>query len=68
MAEEPENVVLLLLRRLDEKLDRLVDDVRDLKLRMTLVENGLATLNGRVDRIEARLERIERRLDLVEVS
>ena len=68
MAEEPENVVLILLRRLDEKLDRLADDIRDLKLRMTLVENGLATLNGRVDRIEAWLERIERRLDLVHVS
>jgi archaellum component FlaC len=63
---EPENIVLVHLRRMDEKLDRMADDIRDLKVRMTMVEVGLATLNNRVDRIESRLERIERRLDLVD--
>jgi archaellum component FlaC len=67
MADEPDNIVLIYLRRLDEKLDRVVDDVRDLKVRVTGVEEGLAGINRRLDRVETRLDRIERRLDLVEL-
>ena len=69
---EPENLVLVYLRRLDEKMDHLLDGVQDLKRRMTLLELQVSTLHGdfagqsvRIDRIEARLERIERGLDLV---
>lgn len=65
---EPDNVVLTYLRRIDEKLDRVIDDVHDLKVRLTHVEEGLAGVNRRIDRVEARLDRIERRLDLVESS
>ena len=64
MADEPENIMLLLLRRIDEKVDRLVADVQDLKQRMTLVEVQLAGQAVRIDRVEARLDRIERRLEL----
>ncbi len=74
MSDEPENLMLVFLRRIDQKLDRIGDDVQDLKLRMTSVEErlagvemGLAGVHRRVDRVEARLDRIERRLDLVEV-
>ncbi len=63
---EPDNIVLVYLRRIDEKVDRLSDDVRDLKVRMTAVEENLAGVHRRIDRIELRLDRIERRLDLVE--
>jgi DNA repair ATPase RecN len=63
---EPDNVLLAYLRRIDEKIDRLIDDVRDLKARVTNVEEGLAAVNRRLDRVETRLDRIERRLDLVE--
>lgn len=65
MADEPDNLVLTLLRRIDEKVDRVLDDVHDLKARMTSVEEGLAGVNRRIDRVEDRMERIERRLDLV---
>jgi chromosome segregation ATPase len=72
MIDEPDGVVLRFLRRIDEKIDRPADDVRELKTRMTAVEerlagteHSIATVNGRIDRVEARLERIERRLDLV---
>ena len=65
MAEEPDNLVLQLLRRMDTKLDRVLDDVSDLKVRMTHVEEGLAGVNRRLDRLEARVDRIEQRLDLV---
>jgi hypothetical protein len=66
MADEPENLVLVMLRRIDGKLDRIADDVRDLKVRQTATEEALAGVNRRLDRIELRVERIEKRLDLVE--
>jgi predicted nucleic acid-binding Zn-ribbon protein len=58
---------LHLLRRMGAKLDRLQDDVADLKVRMTSVEEGLAGVNRRLDRLDARVDRIERRLDLAEM-
>ena len=73
MTDEHENLTLGFWRRIDENLDRLTDDMRDLKVRMTAVERQLgdihvaiAGVNGRIDKMEVRLERIERRLDLVQ--
>jgi hypothetical protein len=66
MAEEPDNIVLVMLRRMDQKLDRLIDDVADLKMRVTAVEEGQNGINRRLDRLELRVDRIERRLDLSE--
>lgn len=65
MAEEPNNLVLVMLRRIDTKIDRLTDDVHELKVRMTSVEENLAGVQRRIDRLEDRVECIERRLDLV---
>lgn len=69
MSDSPDNLVLTLLRRLDAKIDRLIDDVQDLKHRMTSVERQLgdlrsdmAGMSARIDRLETR---IERRLDIV---
>ena len=67
MVEEPENLVLVILRRIDLKIDRLADDVSDLKIRMTNVEEGLAGIDRRLDRSESRLDKIERRIDLVDL-
>ena len=50
--------------RTDEKIDRLIDDTRDPKLRMTASEEAIAGINRRLDRIDFRLDRIERRLEL----
>ncbi len=66
MSDDPDSLVLRLLRRMDEKIDRIGADVADLKVRITSVEANLAALNGRMDRLDARVERIERRLDLVD--
>jgi predicted nucleic acid-binding Zn-ribbon protein len=77
MPDELENHTLALLRemradmtarfnRLDEKLDRIADDVRDLKVRQTATEEAIAGVNRRLDRLEMRAERIEKRLDLVD--
>jgi len=73
MAEEPDNIVLRYLGRLDEKVDALREDNREIKQRLGfleqrygLLEQQYASLSTRLDRIEVRLDRIEKRLDLVE--
>jgi hypothetical protein len=82
MSDQPENFVLVYLRRLDEKMDRMLDGLQDLGRRVTSLEMQIASLHGdvgllhgdfagqslRIDRIEQRLDRIERRLDLVQVG
>jgi archaellum component FlaC len=68
MAPEPENAVLILLRRIDERTERMADDLQDLKVRVTSVEEGLAGVNRRLDRLESRMERVERRPELTDVG
>jgi hypothetical protein len=41
---EPVDLTLNMLRRIDEKLDRVSDDVRDLKGRVTTLEESFANL------------------------
>ena len=66
MADEPDNLVVRYLRRLDEKADRLLDDMREVKQRLSSVEVSVAHLHGdfaaqagRIDKLENRLDRIE---------
>lgn len=74
--EKPPDDVRLLrrLRQLNEKLDRLAGDTRDVKQRMTAMEQQLshfaateashyASVALRLDRIEDRLDRVERKLE-----
>ena len=68
MAKEPESVILVDLRRIDERAARMADDLQDLKVRVTSVEEGLAGVNRRLDRLETRVERIERRLELTDAQ
>jgi exonuclease VII small subunit len=55
------------LSEFDNKVDRLIDDVHDLEVRVTNVEEGLAAFNRGLDRLESRMGRVERRLELVDV-
>ena len=66
MTDGPDNLVLQFLRRIDAKVDRLGDDMHDVKLRLTGVEEGLVGVQRRIDRLKSRVDRIERRLDLVD--
>jgi hypothetical protein len=77
MSNQPENLMLVYLRRLDEKIDRLAEDMREVKLRLTALETSMGNLAAtemshyaimadRVDRLASRIERIETRLDLRE--
>jgi hypothetical protein len=49
------------------KIDRLIDDLADLKLRTASTEEALGGVNRRLDRLDIRVERRERRLDLAVV-
>ena len=66
MPEEPTNLLLELLRRIDTKIDALRDDMLEVKQRLSLVEEGLAIVNRRLDRLEFRVDRIEKRLGLAD--
>jgi archaellum component FlaC len=66
MAGEPDNLILVLLRKIDERTARITDDLQDLKVRVTAIEEGLAGIHRRLDRLDTRVERIERRLELTE--
>jgi septal ring factor EnvC (AmiA/AmiB activator) len=73
MAQDPENLTLRMLRKMDEKLDRLLNEQADMKLRRSSLEQktaivitDIARIDTRLDGFETRLARIEKRLDLVE--
>ena len=73
MTEETENLVLEMLRKIRASQERTEQDIADLKLRMSSVENLLgqhqiqfAAVNIRLDRLDERIGRIERRLELVD--
>ena len=58
------HLTLALLRKVDQRTERMSEDLQDLKVRMSSVEANLAAINRRIDRFEDRLDRIERRLEL----
>jgi len=44
MTSEPENIVLAYLRRLDQKMDEQIAELREIKDRLTALEMGQANL------------------------
>lgn len=81
MSETVTNELILEhLKRIQAGQARLIEDVGDLKLRMTALEENNATMahshaamaqslaaqSRRIDRMDERLARIERRLDMVD--
>jgi hypothetical protein len=46
MADEPDNVAPVMLRGIDAKLDRMSDDMRDLKVRATATEEAIARVKS----------------------
>ncbi|NJO33869.1 MAG: hypothetical protein HC869_12715 [Rhodospirillales bacterium] len=51
------------LQRIEKKLDRLLDETTDLKLRMSLIEQRLTIFDARLDRFELRIDRIDQKVD-----
>lgn len=70
MTDELESLILVYLRRIDEKVDRVIETQQDHGRRPTSLESQVAGLHadfaGQSARIEARLDRIEKRLNLIE--
>ena len=73
MADEPDNLVLVYLRRFDQQLGEMRADIRNIALRVGALEQRFSALEARFASLEeqiigvhSRLDRIERRLDLVE--
>lgn len=71
MSEQPQNLVLEYLRRLDAKSDRqterleaLTGEVRALRGHVLAIQEDIHNIYGILGEHSARLERIERRLDL----
>ena len=65
MTDGPDNLILVYLRRMDQKLDHLTSTVDDHSRRLTSLEHGVAGLrkdfagqSERLDRIDIRLDRM----------
>ena len=71
MTDEPASLVLEYLRRIDRKVDTVMDDTRSLNVRMSVIERHLAAFHGsdveqtsEIARLKQRVDRIEDRLEL----
>jgi archaellum component FlaC len=67
MSPATENLVLEHLRAIRATVDRLSDDMQEVKGRLGILEQQYACISIRLDRLDESVLRIERRLDLVEV-
>ncbi|CAM3134090.1 MULTISPECIES: hypothetical protein [Methylobacterium] len=56
MTGQPDSPILVDPRRIDHAVDRRGDDVRAWKGRLAAVEDNLAGVHRRIDRIERRLD------------
>lgn len=73
MSEVTPDLIYSVLQKVQADISDIKFDVRDLKVRMTMVEEHLGSsliaisgVNSRLDRLSDRVERIERRFDLTE--
>jgi hypothetical protein len=74
MADEPENLVVRYLRRLDEKVDQVSRDIGEVKSRLqtrvTSLDGSIVHVHERLDGIQQQIggiaDRIERRLSLAD--
>jgi len=73
MANDSDNLILDILKKIQGRLSAIEVDLGDVKARISVMEQYqgqvltlLGGLNQRMDRFDERLSRIERRLDLVE--
>ncbi|MHB1109039.1 MAG: hypothetical protein ACYCZU_01780 [Devosia sp.] len=58
--------LILELRAIRSSVDRLGEDMQEVKKRLGILEHQYASLSTRLDRLDERVQRIEKRLDLVE--
>jgi uncharacterized protein YlxW (UPF0749 family) len=75
MTAENESLILEILKRIQADVADIKQEVRDLKVRVNILEGHVQGLmaaqhmtNERLDRMDESIARIERRLDIVEVQ
>jgi archaellum component FlaC len=61
-----DNLVLEHLRAIRGTVERLSEEMQDVKVGLGNLENQYASISNRLDRLDGRVLRIEKRLDLVE--
>ncbi|MBV9989968.1 MAG: hypothetical protein JOZ72_01630 [Alphaproteobacteria bacterium] len=73
MSEAANNLVLEHLRHIRTAVDNIYRDVKELRTRVSFLEEGYvrleaqyAHISSRMDRLDMRMERVERRLGLTE--
>lgn len=64
MTEDPDNIILILLRRIDERTARLEDRMGGIERRLGLRDQEAALDRMDLLALSGRLARVERRLDL----
>lgn len=62
----PDNLAPEYLRAISGTVERLADDMQEVKGRIGILEQQYASISTRLDRFDERVNRIEKRLDLVE--
>ncbi len=63
---ETDNIVLEHLRAIRSTVDRISEDMQEVKSRLGILEHQYASLSSRIDRIDERVFRIEKRLALAD--
>ncbi len=63
---ETDNIVLEHLRAIRSAVDRISEDMQEVKSRLGNLEHQYASLSTRLDRVDERVFRIEKRLGLIE--
>ena len=64
VSDRPDNLILVYLRRIDQKVDGLREDMSEVKERLGHLEGQYSSMPRPVGRLGDRLDRIERRLDI----
>ncbi len=67
MSPATESLVLEYLRAIRCSMDRLTEDMQEVKSRLGILETQYASISNRLDRMDERVSRIEKRLGLVDV-
>lgn len=68
MSDPPDNLLLIYLRRIDERTARMEDRLTTMERRMGLRDQDVAIDRMSIVDLDSRVTRIERRLDLRESS
>jgi len=66
MSDNPENMVLTLLRAIRRDIAEVNSDLSEVKERLGILQAQYASLSRRVDRIGGNMERVKHRLNLAD--